>query len=396
MKTLAIARVNVLRMLRDKSNIFFVFIFPLALILLIGATFGGAFVPKLAVAADDAAGPLATSLLDGLDARADELEVVRLADGDEVADAVSRGSAQGGLVIPDDYDTQVTAGQDVSLGFVTQQSGNTSSLRTVVGAVLAEHDGLLRAARAVADPAATGGSGDDDFVARFDQAASLSSSLPVIGVEVTTDGDGLDQEFAGLGQFDLGASQQLMLFVFLTSLAGSAALIQTRQLGLATRMLSTPTRAGQVLLGEAAGRFGVALVQGIYIMAGTLLLFGVDWGAPVGALAILVLFSLVSSGAGMLMGAVFRNDSQASGVGVLVGLGLAALGGCMVPIEIFPPVMKTVAHFTPHAWALDGFAVLVRRDGGALDILPELGVLAAYAAVLLGLASWRLQRVLTH
>jgi ABC-2 type transport system permease protein len=80
----------------------------------------------------------------------------------------------------------------------------------------------------------------------------------------------------------------------------------------------------------------------------------------------------------------------------VVSLGLAALGGCMVPIEIFSPAMTRVAHLTPHAWALDGFAELVREDGTVVDILPELGVLAVYATILLVLAGWRLRNVLTR
>ncbi|MEX0699797.1 MAG: hypothetical protein WD354_08695, partial [Acidimicrobiia bacterium] len=45
MKAFAIARNNVTRLLRDRSSIFFVFIFPLALVLLIGLQFGGSFTP---------------------------------------------------------------------------------------------------------------------------------------------------------------------------------------------------------------------------------------------------------------------------------------------------------------------------------------------------------------
>ena len=41
MKVLAIGLSNIRRMLRERSNIFFVFIFPIAIILLIGAQFGG-------------------------------------------------------------------------------------------------------------------------------------------------------------------------------------------------------------------------------------------------------------------------------------------------------------------------------------------------------------------
>jgi ABC-2 type transport system permease protein len=67
----------------------------------------------------------------------------------------------------------------------------------------------------------------------------------------------------------------------------------------------------------------------------------------------------------------------------------------MAPIEIFPPVMEIIAKFTPHAWAIDGFSELVRRDGTFVDILPNLAVLMGFAAVLMMLGTWRLRRVLT-
>jgi ABC-2 type transport system permease protein len=144
------------------------------------------------------------------------------------------------------------------------------------------------------------------------------------------------------------------------------------------------------------GRFGTALVQGVYIMVLTLIVFGVNWGDPLGAAAVLVALSAAGAGAGMLLGATFSNDQQASGIGVVLALGLAALGGAMMPIELFSPTMRQIAHITPHAWALDAFAELVRRGGGLFDILPELGVLAIYALVLLGLASWRLRVAITR
>ncbi len=79
-----------------------------------------------------------------------------------------------------------------------------------------------------------------------------------------------------------------------------------------------------------------------------------------------------------------------------MGLGLAALGGCMVPLEIFPDTMVKVAHITPHAWALDGFSELIRHGGTIVSIGPELAVLAVFAAALLALGTWRLRAKLTH
>jgi ABC-2 type transport system permease protein len=110
--------------------------------------------------------------------------------------------------------------------------------------------------------------------------------------------------------------------------------------------------------------------------------------------AVVVLFVLVASGAGIFMGTLFRNEQQAMGFSLLAGLGLAAVGGCMVPLEVFSPTMKHVAHLTPHAWANDAFSKLVGHGASVTDLGTQLAVLAAFAAALLVLATWRLRQVL--
>ena len=149
------------------------------------------------------------------------------------------------------------------------------------------------------------------------------------------------------------------------------------------------------LIGEALGRLSIALVQGLIIIVGSALIFGVDWGDPAGAALVFVVFALVGAGAGMLLGSVLNNDQQAAPVALLLGLGLAALGGSMIPLEIFPDNMRTIAHVTPHAWGNEAFTALVGEQGQLVDIVRELAVLAAFAAVLFSLATWRLRRTIT-
>ena len=67
----------------------------------------------------------------------------------------------------------------------------------------------------------------------------------------------------------------------------------------------------------------------------------------------------------------------------------------MIPIELFSDTMQKVAHITPHAWALDAFAVLVREDGTVADILPERAVLGGFAIVLIGISGFRLRRAMS-
>lgn len=386
MKVLAITGVNVRRMLRERSNIFFVFIFPIALILLIGAQFGGGVEPAVGLAkADD--GDIAVSILDELTAT-DGIDVTEFDTGQALRTAVERGSVQAGVFLPEGMDERAAGGDAVEIGYVGRSGGLSAQLQSVVGSAVAT----------VMKPVGAAQFASRETGATYEEALSTSSALASgsegISVEVSAVGEAIFPDT--LGQFDLGASQQLVLFVFLTALAGGSALILTRQLGISQRMLSTPTSTRTIVTGEASGRFGVAVIQGLYIMILTLVMFDVNWGDPVGALLLLIAFSAVGAAAGMLMGAVFSNDQQAGGIGVVVSLGMAALGGSMLPLELFSPTMQTVAHATPHAWALDGFAELVRRGGGAFDILPELGVLALFALALFALAAWRLRAVITR
>lgn len=386
MKVVAIAASNVRRMLRERSNIFFVFIFPIAIILLIGAQFGGGVDLRigLVVASEDQMGVEIAQSIES----AEGIDTVRFDDEEELVAAVERGSAQAGVVLPEGL-TEVTASGEVAeIGFLFRPDGSGTQLQSVINAAIAEVMTPVGAAQFAA------GETGAPYEEALSTARRLAEQGTSIGVEVTAVGEALFPE--SMGQFDLGASSQLVLFVFLTAMTGSAALILSRQLGVTSRMLSTPTSVGTIIAGESLGRLGQALVQGLYIMGLTFLVFRVDWGDPFGAFLLLLVFSAVGAGAGMLMGSTFKNDQQAAGIGVILSIGLAALGGSMLPIELFSPTMKTVAHITPHAWALDGFAELLRRNGTVLDILPELGVLAGYALILLALASWRLKVVITR
>jgi ABC-2 type transport system permease protein len=384
-KALALAAVNVRRMLRDRSNVFFVFVFPMLLILALGVSFGGAFEPRIGVVAVDV-GPLGEELVDTLEALPD-LQVDRTSDDEGMQTSIERGQLEAGVVIPPGYDAALRDGEDVQVRYLARQSELGMQLSQTVGAAVALQGQRLRAARFYASE----GEGTmDEGLARADAALEVLAPIEVV---TTTTGEALFP--ASLGRFDIGASSQLLLFIFLTSLTSATALIETRRLGLSRRMFATPTRPRTIVVGEALGRLGVAMVQGLFIMLGSLVIFGVNWGQPLGAVALLVAFALVGAGAGMLMGSVLRTEQQSIGLGIFLGLGLAALGGCMVPLEFFTPTMQTIAHITPHAWAIDGYAELVRRDGTLVDVLPYLGILLAYATVLFALASWRLRLAIT-
>ncbi|MFD0045854.1 ABC transporter permease [Pseudarthrobacter scleromae] len=382
---LGIAVVEVRLFLRDRSNIFFVFIFPLLLILLLGSQFGANSGQARVVLSGGSGTELSKVLSEQL--KEDGVQVSSAGAG-AARDQLSRGRADVGIFISDDDSAAFAAGQPADLEVLTaSQSAAQAVLQEVRASVQAvstdrRQQSLLESAGVGATEAATAL-----------KQAKESVQQPQV---VLVDTNDVTQVFQGLGRFDLGAAQQLLLFVFLSSLTGAATLIKARRLGVIARVMAGPVSSWQALAGQALGRFGIAAVQGGYIMLGTALLFGVDWGNPLLAGLVLAFFCAVSAAAAMVIGSLMDNDAAASGVGVGLGLVLAGLGGSMVPPEFFSETLQAVSRVTPHRWAYDAFASIQRHDGTLADILPQLGVLAAMALALLALGSFLLQRSLSR
>lgn len=377
---LAIAGAELRRFLRDRSNIFFAFIFPLLLVVVIGAQFGAsASVGRVSIGGETGALEQAiTAELEAGDV------VVATGDWADIVEQVSRGRTGVGLRIPDGATAAFEAGTPFSLEVLPSSQASSLAVQQGVRAAVEK----VRLDRAEVTALVSRGV-DAQAAETAVRAARAHVTAPTVRVE---DVDRLSQEFSGVGQFDVGASSMVLLFTFLSTLAGAATLIQARRQGVIARSLAAPVSTRQVLLGQATGRFTIAMFQAIYIVLATALLFGVEWGNPALTLIVLVVFAAVSAGAAMVLGALMDNEGAASGVGVGLGLVLAGLGGSMVPLELFTDTLRKVAHATPHAWAHEALAQIQRHDASLLDILPELGVLTAMALLLLGLGAWALRR----
>lgn len=237
--------------------------------------------------------------------------------------------------------------------------------------------------------------GSDTSGRSFDDGPRTAETVPVPEVRVELTSAGQTQFPPGLSPFAPSAPS-LLLFVFLISLTASLNLIQSRRLGITGRIFATPTPPATTVAGEALGRFAVALTQGLVIMVGVGVAVRRGLGRPARCRrAAAVLPGRQRRGNAARL-AVPHRGSGHRGWRSAWGLGLGAVGGTMLPLELLSDPVRAVARFTPHAWGYEGFAELVRRGGGLSDILPQLGVLARFAVVLLGLGIWRLRQVVAN
>lgn len=383
MTVLVIAANSLRRLFRERSNLFFVFVLPLMLILVLGVTVGGDQ-PRIGVHVEGDALPSSQQLIAGLD-RLDGARVELFDDVDAATEELEREDITALVVVPDDYGSAVDAGGVSEIEYRVIPTSGGFEMQSLVRSVIADQNAMIRASRVVADETGVAPAEASERV------VAVARDLATVEV-VTFDPEG--DRYVDADAVGFVAAQELVLFMFVMGMVASSALIQSRQLGVTRRMLATPATASHVIAGEGLGRFTIAVVQAVFIIGATALLFGLDWGSWPATAAIVVLFALVATAAALFVGALVTNENQSSAIGISLGLALAALGGCMVPFEVFPDWLRSIAHVTPHAWAVDAFTEVIQRGGGLGQIGLELLALAAFGVSLLACAAVALRRAI--
>ncbi len=380
---LAVSAVSLRRLLRDKVALFFILLMPVVVMVIIGSTFGAAprSIPVGVVDLDGTA--VSKAFVQGLR----DAGTVAATDYPSTAEAeadVRTDRIVATVVVPAGFQSSLMEGRSVAVQLLAEpEQTSTQAVRSAVESV-AEQQGGPMAAAAFATRERGG-----DMATGVATAQEVARSLPRVGVQTRTVGKVVA---AGSNQFSYTAPSNLVLFVFINSLAAGGALVEMRRLGVARRMLAAPLRTSTIVLGAGVSRFVIALLQTVLLLLVGAVLFDVSWGPPFAVVALGVLFALVATGAGLLVGSIVRNPEQASAVGIPVAIGMGMLGGCMWPLDVVPPGLRAVGFaVTPHAWAMEAWTKLIFEGQGLAAIAVDLAVLSVWAVALLvvGMALFR-------
>lgn len=373
----AIARANLIRLVSDRSNLFWVAGLPLLIVFALGMAIGDDVTHYRLGVADphpDAASRAVAHQMDqarGVDLRTyDNRTALR----DDVARRVLDG---GWAVSPLDQGAEYTWYPPLSGDAVALQGWLSSAVERA-----AIHDQVVAA---VTEQTGTGR-------ARAERAVTAAEQrLTPVAVSSVSVGEA---RFSAASLNAVLAAGELTLFIFLTSATGAGALLASRQLGITRRMRAAPVPVLTIIAGEALGRFLIAFAQAGIVFFGCMWLFDVDWRAPLAVWLLCIGMCLIGTGVAMVLGALGSSEQQVNAIGVLVSLVFGALGGSMTPLEFFPDTLRRFAFWTPHAWMNDALWRILVDGAGLAEVWPSVAVLFAEGVVMVGVASLALGRSL--
>ena len=172
----------------------------------------------------------------------------------------------------------------------------------------------------------------------------------------------------------------LMFLMFTTSNGGRSILAEQAQ-GTLPRLLVSPTNSAQVLIGKIFGVYVTGVIQMLILIVACSLLFGIQWGNPLGMLVLVLVAVFAATGWGMLITSMARTPGQVSSIGTAVMLTFGILSGTFIQASVMPVWFQWASKITPNAWGLDGFTIL--GMGGSLADLgkPLLGLAVMGAAL---------------
>ncbi len=171
-------------------------------------------------------------------------------------------------------------------------------------------------------------------------------------------------------------------FVFFVAGYVSSAIHEEKAWGTFRRLLSTPVSRAALLGGKLLSAFIVGILQvGVTFSVGALV-FALDPGRDWIALVLLTVTLAATAATMGLAAAALRISGKALTPALII---LALVGGCIFPLDAMP-ALRSISLAVPHSWALSGYQDLMARGQGLAQVLPEIGVLVAFALVSLMIA----------
>lgn len=378
-RILAIARKDLRVRFSTPAEWLFFIILPVFFIMAIagfasGPNNGDYRITVLAVDEDSSA--LSRKLLDTLNA-SDSVRVELLA-ADAAQTAFDDGDGPALLTIPAGFEADLLAGQPVQLDLrLLPASTDALSAQQAIQAAAGQISRGLAAANSsvalagqvqpFADDAARRAYFADSLAAAEAQLAAAPARLAVTKPPVEE-----ETEYSGAAQSSAG---QLLVWVIIPLLGTAALMAYERTQGTLKRLISTPTSKAEYLLGTITGQYIGSAVQMALIVAFAALVMKVTWGPLPALAAVLLAFALSSVALGTMLGTFVKTENQASGLSVMLGMTFGLLSGCMWPLELFPPAVRSAVHVLPMTWAMEALTGLTMRGEGLRAVLPAVGVL---------------------
>jgi ABC-2 type transport system permease protein len=224
------------------------------------------------------------------------------------------------------------------------------------------------------------------FVDRYKAISIIARENPIMLADILED-DSYD--FADVvsldgerqpASMDYYSVTMLTLIVLYASITGMHGVDNERTRKTGNRMLASPIRKYEILIGKLLGIFIATLVQTIIVFLFSRYILGAYWGTNIIAVFLIIMSEvLFSISIGIGLGFVIKNGNAGMGVVQTLIPFIAFLGGAYVPLDTMNSEMLTrVSVISPVRWTNAAiFGIIFAKDYSTMPVALLINILTA-------------------
>jgi ABC-2 type transport system permease protein len=173
----------------------------------------------------------------------------------------------------------------------------------------------------------------------------------------------------------------------LTTLLTLLTFVGERTSGTLERLLSTPIRESEIVLGYAIAFGIIGTIQAAVLLIIAILVFKIMVvGNVLLAFLMVALLAIVSQALGILLSSLAKRESQAIQFVPFIILPVFLLSGIFWPLQAIPSWIRPFSYLIPPTFAVNANRAVFLKGWGLEQIWPDILVLILFAIVFLALA----------
>jgi ABC-2 type transport system permease protein len=375
-RAIAVALWEVKAYLRDRADLAFSLLVPVAIFAIMYGAFGGQtrFNGTANIVNEDD-GIYATRLIEAIDGH----EGVRVAlMSREAAESKLEGDMRLAVFIPADFSSNLLSGRPAELTFIQQGNGGIEG-QIVAGIVRAAADDInneFRAKASVEELFAGTGISRDHIVTTVERFVEREAEQPLVSIEETAIGS----DPSPVSQFLPGV---LTMFVLFAVTLSAQVIVEERRKGTLERLLTTRLTVGELFFGKFLSGTARALVQTALLLTLTYIVFRLFTPLTfLEALVVAVAFAAAASAFGLLIASISRTPDQAIWVSVLFTMLWTILGGTFFTAEP-GTLFDVLARFSLNSYANNALKAIITEGRHLSSVTTEIAVILGVAIVVL-------------
>ncbi|MAT44880.1 MAG: hypothetical protein CL609_21320 [Anaerolineaceae bacterium] len=403
---------------RDRSGLILMFIAPFALILVIGAAFGGfssetsatiGQIPVVLVNHDQ--GEFSTYVIDAFYSEdlSDLVSPSLNSDESQARLAVDNDQAAAAVIIPANFSESIYPKALQNGEFPNNSNDNpfqreTSTIEVYRNPSRVISSGIIRSiVDTILDRFVSGGLTTEINILQMiqfglitlDQAPEIGEKLgreaannPIENdwVSLKTENFSSEPQQTEFDWLTYSVPSMAILYLMFTINAAGRSILTEKNQGTLSRMLVTPTTATHIIGGKMLGAILTGVLQMTVILLGGTLLYSIQWGSYFGLILLTLAIVAAATGWSMIIAAFSQTPGQASAIGTAITLTFAAAAGNFLPRGALPEWLQNASLITPNGWGLEGYTNLSLGNGFE-SVLPAIIALFIMALVLFLISS---------